>query len=98
MLQVMEDEDVPARAAAAGARLARALAALAGVKEVRGLGLLVGAELESADAREVAAAALAAGLVVNPVSEHALRLAPSLLVADDEVDAAVAILAKVLGA
>src|SRR5439155_486622 len=58
----------------------------------------VGAELESADAREVAAAALAAGLVVNPVSERALRLAPSLLVADDEVDAAVAILAKVLGA
>ena len=98
VLQVMEDEDVPARAAAAGARLASALAALAGVKEVRGLGLLVGAELESADAREVAAAALAAGLVVNPVSEHALRLAPSLLVADDEVDAAVAILAKVLGA
>ncbi|TML61326.1 MAG: acetylornithine transaminase [Actinobacteria bacterium] len=98
VLQVMEDEDVPARAAAAGARLASALAALAGVKEVRGLGLLVGAELESADAREVAAAALAAGLVVNPVSERALRLAPSLLVADDEVDAAVAILAKVLGA
>ena len=98
VLQVMEDEDVPARAAATGARLASALAALAGVKEVRGLGLLVGAELESADAREVAAAALAAGLVVNPVSERALRLAPSLLVADDEVDAAVAILAKVLGA
>ena len=98
VLQVMEDEDVPARAAATGARLASALAALAGVKEVRGLGLLVGAELESADAREVAAAALAAGLVVNPVSEHALRFAPSLLVADDEVDAAVAILAKVLGA
>ena len=67
------------------------------MKEVRGLGLLLGAELESADAREVAVAALAAGLVVNPVSEHALRLAPSLLVTDDEIDAAVAILAKVLG-
>ena len=36
------------------------------------------------------------GLVVNEVTPTALRFAPSLLVTDDEIDAAVAILADVL--
>jgi acetylornithine/succinyldiaminopimelate/putrescine aminotransferase len=97
VLQVMEDEDVPARARAAGATLADRLLALPGVASVRGLGLLLAAELEPGrDAKAVAAAALDAGLVVNAVSPTALRLAPSLLVADDEIDQAVAILAQVL--
>ena len=97
VLEVMEAEDVPARAAAAGARLAEALQALPGVASVRGLGLLLAAQLEpGGDARSVAAAALDAGLVVNAVSPTAIRLAPSLLVSDEEVDLAVAILAGAL--
>jgi acetylornithine aminotransferase len=44
----------------------------------------------------VADECLRRGLVVNAVTPTALRLAPSLLVADDEVDEAVAILARVL--
>ena len=44
----------------------------------------------------MAADALDAGLVVNPLTESALRLAPSLLVSEEEIDEAVAILAKVL--
>ncbi len=50
---------------------------------------------DAADAA-VAAAALDAGLVVNAVTTSALRLAPPLLVSDDEIDEAVAILASVL--
>ena len=97
VLAVMEAEDVPARAAAAGARLAAALEALPGVGSVRGLGLLLAAELApGGDARAVATAALASGLVVNAVSPTAVRLAPSLLVRDEEIDQAVAILAGVL--
>ena len=97
VLAVMEAEDVPARAAAAGARLAAALEALPGVGSVRGLGLLLAAELApGGDARAVATAALANGLVVNAVSPTAVRLAPSLLVRDEEIDQAVAILAGVL--
>jgi predicted acetylornithine/succinylornithine family transaminase len=97
VLKVMRDEDVPARARAAGARLTAALEALPAVAGVRGLGLLIAAELEGHDAREVAARALEAGLVVNAVTPTALRLAPSLLVSDDEIDEAVRILAEVLG-
>jgi len=42
-------------------------------------------------------AALDAGLVVNAVTPTALRLAPPLLITDDEIDEGVAILRKVLG-
>ena len=70
-----------------------------GVADVRGVGLLIAAELdEGIEAAAVADACLDAGLVVNAVTPTALRFAPSLLVTDDEIDAAVAILTQVLGA
>lgn len=96
VLAVMEAEDAPGRAAAAGARLTDRLLALDAVADVRGLGLLLAAELDGRDARQVAADCLAAGLVVNGVTPTALRLAPPLLVSDAEIDEAVAILAEVL--
>jgi len=98
VLAVMEAEDVPARATRAGARLWAGLAALPGVAAVRGAGLLLAAELTTRPSREAAAAALDAGLLVNPVTPTALRLAPSLLVTDDEIDEAVSIVGSVLAA
>ena len=97
VLQVMEAEDVPGRADRAGERLRGALEALPQVSGVRGLGLLLAAELVGHDAREVAADAQEAGLLVNGVTPTAVRLAPQLLVTDDEIDEAVAILAQVIG-
>jgi len=96
VLRVMEQEDVPARAAAAGRRLTEGLEALTGVAAVRGLGLLIAAELAGIDARAVVAAALDRGLVVNAVTPTALRLAPSLLITDDEIDEALTSLAEAL--
>ena len=96
VLQVMETENVPARAARAGQKLVDAIELLPGVKNVRGLGLLIAVELEAGNAADAAARALDAGLVVNPVTASALRLAPSLLVSDDEIDEGVAILGGVL--
>jgi len=97
VLDVMEREDVPRLAAQAGARLAKALTALEGVAEVRGQGLLLAAQLAPGrDAGAVANACLEGGLIVNAVTPTALRLAPSLLVTDAEIDAAVAILEEVL--
>jgi acetylornithine/N-succinyldiaminopimelate aminotransferase len=94
VLAVMEAQDAPGRAAKAGERLMTALREVDGIADVRGLGLLIAAELDPGiDARVVAAAALAAGLVVNPVTPTALRLAPQLLVSDDEIDEGVALLA-----
>jgi predicted acetylornithine/succinylornithine family transaminase len=96
VLAVMEQEDVPGKAVARGAYLTKALQNLPGVVDVRGRGLLIAVELEGKVAQPVAAAALNAGLVVNPVTASALRLAPSLLVTEEEIDQAVAILLKAL--
>jgi predicted acetylornithine/succinylornithine family transaminase len=97
-LGVMEAVDAPKRAEAAGAYLAERLSALGAVREVRGLGLLLAAELrDGISASAVAASALRAGLVVNAVTASALRLAPSLLVSEAEIDEAVGILTGVLG-
>ena len=99
VLAVMEAEDVPGRARTAGAYLTAALEKLPQVAAVRGQGLLVAAELsEGKDAGRVAASALAAGLVINAVTPTALRLAPSLLVTEEEIDRAVAILGEALDA
>ena len=102
-LKVMETEDVPARARTAGARLESALAAMPGVASVRGLGLLLAAELDvdllarfGGAAKAVQAALLDAGLVVNAVTPTALRFAPPLLVSDAEIDEAMSIMARVL--
>jgi acetylornithine/N-succinyldiaminopimelate aminotransferase len=95
-LAVMEAEDVPARARRSGARLTAGLERLDGVASVRGHGLLLGALLEGDNAVAVTAAALAAGLVVNAPRPDTVRLAPSLLVTDEEIDEAVSILRGVL--
>jgi predicted acetylornithine/succinylornithine family transaminase len=95
-LAVMERDDLPGHAERAGKHLSEALRALDAVDEVRGLGLLLAAELRGLDAKDVAQRCLDAGLIVNAVTPTALRFAPPLVVTDDEIDAAVAILAKVL--
>ncbi|MFO1536775.1 MAG: acetylornithine transaminase [Actinomycetota bacterium] len=95
-LEVMEAEDAPARAAAAGKRLVDALRAVPGVAGVRGAGLLIAAELDGLEAKPVADECLRRGLVCNAVTATALRLAPPLLVSDDEIAEAVTILTGVL--
>jgi len=97
VLDVMEAEDVPARAARAGQQLTKALSELPEVVHVRGSGLLVAAELAPGiDAGAVARTCLERGLILNAVTPSALRFAPSLLVGDDEIAAAVRIVGPVL--
>jgi acetylornithine/N-succinyldiaminopimelate aminotransferase len=99
VLATMESEGVVARATRSGEYLTRLLEKVPGVRSVRGLGLLIAVELEDGKgAGLVAAAALDAGLVVNAVTPTALRLAPSLLVSEAEMDEAVAILDRAIAA
>jgi predicted acetylornithine/succinylornithine family transaminase len=97
-LAVMEAEDVPARAQRAGARLRAGLELLDGVVGVRGSGLLLGAALDTEVANEVVGAALERGLVVNAPRPDTIRMAPSLLVSDGEIDEGLEILAAALDA
>ena len=79
VLAVMEAEDAPGRAAAAGAHLTDRLLALGAVADVRGLGLLLAAELDGATpARSRPTASPPASS--STASLRPLRLAPPLLV------------------
>jgi acetylornithine/succinyldiaminopimelate/putrescine aminotransferase len=96
VLAEMQRIDAPSLARTAGDRLRRALEATPGVAGVRGLGLLLAAELDGHDAKVVATACLARGLIINNVTPTALRFAPPLTVSDDEIDEAAAVLKEVL--
>jgi acetylornithine/N-succinyldiaminopimelate aminotransferase len=90
------DRGLLAEVARRGAALADGLAALPGVVEVRGRGLLLGAELDR-PAGPVVAAALEAGLLVGSAGETVLRLTPPLTLSADEADTGLTLLQEVLG-
>jgi acetylornithine/succinyldiaminopimelate/putrescine aminotransferase len=77
-----------------GERLRAGLASLPGVVDVRGAGLLVGAEFSS-PVQPVLDAALDAGLVCLSSGPNVLRLAPPLVASADDVDRALGILGEV---
>jgi acetylornithine/N-succinyldiaminopimelate aminotransferase len=67
------------------------------VREVRGRGLMLGLELESAElAKEVAAEMLRRGVIINRTHETALRFLPPFIIEKKHVDHAVATLDAVL--
>lgn len=85
VLDVIESEDLLAHVSGTGKWLAEELLALDGVDAVSGAGLLLAAHLDTAVAKDVAAAALDAGFIINPVSEDRIRLAPPLVVTREEL-------------
>ena len=96
-LAILERINAPQLAEQAGAQLRRSLEIIDGVVEVRGLGLLLAAELaEGIDSKAVAADLLNRGLIVNAVSQTALRFAPPLIVSESEIEQAVDLLSAVL--
>ena len=83
-------------AAKVGAYFAEQLRTLPGVKEVRGIGLMIAAEFDSPVAKETGANALARGLIINSTDEHTLRFVPPLILTVEHVDRAVSILKECL--
>lgn len=67
------------------------------IREIRGLGLILGFELDR-EARPFAKAALEQGLLINATADRVVRLLPPLTVTDAEVDRALPILERVLRA
>jgi predicted acetylornithine/succinylornithine family transaminase len=97
VIKEMRAIGAPGLARTQGARLRAGLEAIPAVKEVRGFGLLLAAELgEGADAKAAYAELLQRGLVTNAVTSTALRFAPPLTVSDVEIDEALALVAEVL--
>jgi 4-aminobutyrate aminotransferase-like enzyme len=92
-MRTVEGEGLVEHAAEVGDYLAESLSALADrgapIAGVRGRGLMLGVALSSDVARDVAAAALDEGLIVNAIGDRTLRLVPPLIITRDEVDEAV---------
>ncbi|MGH7609177.1 MAG: aspartate aminotransferase family protein [Candidatus Dormibacteria bacterium] len=100
VLQVLDRERLPERAAAVGEDLRQRLLGLAErglpVSEVRGRGLLLGMGLSRPLARQAASAALELGVLVNPIGERTLRLAPALTIPQEELELGVELIAQAL--
>lgn len=62
------------------------------VKEVRGLGLLVGLELDDVDATQVKIKAMEHKLLVTATSNRIIRMVPPLIITKEDCDKAVSIL------
>jgi len=86
-LDVIESENLPARARYAGARLMRGLRELdsPAVAEIRGRGLLIGVQL-NVPARQVAELLMERGVVAKDTHDRVLRIAPPLVIEDAEID------------
>jgi len=67
------------------------------VRKIRGVGLMVGMEMEG-ETKPMAAKCLDAGLIVNACAGNVLRFLPPLTVREEEIDRALSILADVLPA
>lgn len=89
VIETLEKENLPSRAAALGARilsgLADGLAGTAGVEEIRGQGLLIGIELDR-PCGELVSLALDEGLLINVTADRVIRLLPPLVTTDEQAD------------
>ena len=88
-------DELLATVTANGLLLADGLAALPGVREVRGAGLMLGAELDR-PAADVVAACAERGLLVGTAGANVLRLTPPLIVTTAEIEHALGVLEEVL--
>jgi acetylornithine/N-succinyldiaminopimelate aminotransferase len=102
VIDVIESQDVLTSVATRAAQLRMGLADIGArtgaVREVRGVGLLLGVVLSGPFASEVAARCRTERLVVNAVGPDVLRLAPPLTLSAEEAELALTILGRTIAA
>ncbi|MDI3214008.1 acetylornithine transaminase [Arthrobacter sp. AL12] len=95
-LHVLENQQVLGHVRKLGEHLRAGLAAVHGVTEVRGDGLLIGFDLDADVAPAVVTAGLGAGFIVNSPGPHTIRLAPPLILTTEQADRFLAALPALL--
>ena len=100
VIATLRSEGLLERAGSLGERWASELAQVPGVTATRGLGLLIGVALDPAvgPASAVAEDLAQAGFIVNAPRPDTLRLAPPLILSDEDADAFTTALAALLAA
>lgn len=98
VLRTLDEEGLLDHVEWVGKRLSDGIAVLQHplVAEVRGAGLLIGIGLTRPVAKQVEAAARAAGYLVNPAKPDTIRLAPPLVLTDAQAESFVADLPGIL--
>ncbi len=98
-IRIMEEDGLLANAVKVGehlrAALVRELADEAGVKEIRGRGLMLGIELTQ-PCSELLKRAADQGLLISVTADTVIRMVPSLIMTTDEADEVVAILTPLI--
>jgi len=96
-LQVQREEELPERAAFLGANLLKQLQKIESplIRDVRGLGLMVGIELKQKSAPYLKALT-ERGVLALPAGMNVIRLLPPLVIGQEHLDQAVATLTEVL--
>jgi predicted acetylornithine/succinylornithine family transaminase len=96
VLNVIERDALVGHAAEMGELLRSSLGDL-GAKDVRGVGLMQAFEFEEPKAKPFQQACLEAGLIVNAVDDHSVRLVPPLIIGPNEIDRAHSVMRQVAG-
>ncbi|MFF2316888.1 acetylornithine transaminase [Arthrobacter sp. NPDC058097] len=95
-LHAIESQHVQDNVRTVGEHLRQALAAVDGVTEVRGEGLLIGFDLDAEVAPAAVTAALDAGFIINSPGPRTIRLAPPLILTIEQADRFLAALPAIL--
>ena len=95
-LHAIENQQVLDNVRKVGDHLRSALAAVAGVTEVRGEGLLIGFDLDADVAPAAVNAGLEAGFIINSPGPRTIRLAPPLILTEEQADRFLAALPAIL--
>ena len=93
-IDAIKSENLVQRSEELGAYMRSELERL-GPREVRGLGLMIGLDLD-ADCKQVVQKALEKGVILNNTGDHTLRFIPPLVVTKEQIDRVVKVLGEVL--
>jgi len=98
-LDIIEQDNLMANAVAMGQFIhdgfATQLKGIAGVRDIRNMGLMIGIEL-AYPCEELVKSALAAGLLINVTNDNVIRLLPPLVIKREEAAQIVAILSPLI--
>jgi len=96
VISFIEENQILDKVQKQGNYLMQEIALIPGVKEVRGAGLLIGIELDSLKAPDIATAMQTAGVLVNAANPTTIRIAPALIVSDAQINKFISIFKKVI--
>lgn len=99
VIRTITEENLVERAATIGKllqdKLRAAMGNVAGVSEIRGMGLMIGIQLEK-PCKQLMTEALHQGLLISVQSDHVIRLLPPLTINEEQIDKLTATLSSVV--